>query len=528
MSDNPIDNDDRTSSGKTMEVQIGWATLFLITTNALIYLKMSSVDSGGPFAHFSMPFLYDAGAVSAMPIYAGQNFRLVSAMFMHASFWHIMFNMWALFQLGFVVESLLGPALLFLVYLLSGILGFAWSVHFQSPLSVGASGAILGMAGAILSAALLAKANSPLRTIALQLRFPLLLIFGLGFGLELLAKFIPGVGSIRLDNAAHMGGLLSGAFVFPFALTLRKYWDLRQPRIDSLMRSIASDIKRASTLRSSAFMKGIGWLSLGTLWTFFSLFFGLSFGQNIRTDAQILEHIEETKDPQRQANLAKELEGECRPVVITRTRIANHSGSDAKFGDTKNMNALQSFLLSESSNNLSLPVENLVSSCRVRPMRLSEYAHQHEYAATCKAFLGLRRVWQRPDAISPLSEANTLNQLNNCLYNLLTIDETQSFQESQNAQLLTQLAKSLREHEDVNTLIARFTASLMKNNAAQVLHSLAAYDTYTGDYEQAIDIMNAVFKHDLGWSEFFNQELMRMKRLQLMNEGQHGLSPSES
>src|SRR5215472_15568610 len=83
---------------------------------------------------------------------SGEYWRLITAGFIHGSFGHIAFNMWALWSLGQLSEKLFGSWVTAAVYLLTGVGGALLSI-FVHPLhsEVGASGAIFGMAGAILS-----------------------------------------------------------------------------------------------------------------------------------------------------------------------------------------------------------------------------------------------------------------------------------------------------------------------------------------------------------------------------------------
>ena len=134
----------------------------------------------------------------------GQWWRLVASMFIHGGLVHIAFNMWCLWGLGRLAESVYGHWTFAVVYLISGMgasLGSAaW--HFPIPVSsVGASGAIFGIAGALIASFYLGEFSLPRAAIGGTLRS--LLIFA-GINLSL------GAGSTGIDNAAHVGGLLMG------------------------------------------------------------------------------------------------------------------------------------------------------------------------------------------------------------------------------------------------------------------------------------------------------------------------------
>jgi len=134
-------------------------------------------------------------------ILAGQWWRLVTAMFLHGGLLHIGMNMWCLVDLGPEVESLFNATKFTVLYLLTGVVGFLLSLAW-SPfgMSVGASGAIMGLIGILIGASYhhghLGKAyRSQLWRWVLYMA-----IFGLTGGLF----------GFGLDNAAHLGGLLSG------------------------------------------------------------------------------------------------------------------------------------------------------------------------------------------------------------------------------------------------------------------------------------------------------------------------------
>jgi membrane associated rhomboid family serine protease len=126
------------------------ATVALVAINVLVYLVTVYQGSG-----IAAPGgkLFDDGALVGALIYAdGDWYRLVTAMFLHASLLHLAFNMLALYWLGTVVEQALGTWRFLLIYFVSGLAGSAGALLLSSPLqqTVGASGAIYGIMGALL------------------------------------------------------------------------------------------------------------------------------------------------------------------------------------------------------------------------------------------------------------------------------------------------------------------------------------------------------------------------------------------
>jgi rhomboid protease GluP len=132
----------------------------------------------------------------------GQWWRLLTCVFVHGGLLHIAFNMWCLWDLGRLAESLYGRWTFAGVYLVTGVAASLASLfHNPAVLSVGASGAIFGIAGALIASFYLGEFSLPRAAIAGTLRS--LVIFA-GYNLFF------GAVIARTDNAAHIGGLLMG------------------------------------------------------------------------------------------------------------------------------------------------------------------------------------------------------------------------------------------------------------------------------------------------------------------------------
>ena len=123
-------------------------TRALIAINVAIYL-VTVVQGAG----LNSPggALFDKWALDGYDVDHGGWWRLITAAFLHASVIHIAFNMLALWWIGGPVEHYLGRARYLGLYLVSGLAGSAGAL-FQAPhaLTVGASGAIFGILGAML------------------------------------------------------------------------------------------------------------------------------------------------------------------------------------------------------------------------------------------------------------------------------------------------------------------------------------------------------------------------------------------
>ena len=119
----------------------------LIAINVGIYLIGASQGAG-----FNNPggSLYAKLWLDAPQLHSGGWWRLVTTMFLHASILHIAFNMWALWVIGKPVEQYLGPLRYIGLYFVSGLAGSAGALLQTPGVTVGASGAIFGILGAMM------------------------------------------------------------------------------------------------------------------------------------------------------------------------------------------------------------------------------------------------------------------------------------------------------------------------------------------------------------------------------------------
>lgn len=154
---------------------------------------------------FGVEFLLGVSSVASdfamRPIYiafGGQWYRLITSVFLHWSILHIAFNMLVLFMIGPALERVLGHVRFAALFLIAGLGGAVASYCFSSvaTTSVGASGAVFGLMGALI------VAGRKLRYDVTQV--VVLLAINLAIG------FIPGS---SIDWRAHLGGLIVGALV---------------------------------------------------------------------------------------------------------------------------------------------------------------------------------------------------------------------------------------------------------------------------------------------------------------------------
>ena len=117
--------------------------------------------------------------------------------FLHANLFHLLFNMYSLYIIGNQLENYVGKWKFLGIYIISGISGSLLSCVFSNSISVGASGAIFGLLGAILYFGYHYRLY--LGSVLKNQIIPLIII-------NLSIGFL----STGIDNAAHIGGLLGG------------------------------------------------------------------------------------------------------------------------------------------------------------------------------------------------------------------------------------------------------------------------------------------------------------------------------
>jgi len=141
--------------------------------------------------------LYKLGMTGRFPIANGRWWSLITAIYLHGSLLHIAFNMLAVYQIGPLVERLFGPARFFILYTLSGLCGALLSTLAGTPLTVGASGAIFGLMGALIYFGY--RQNDLPRFLPI-LRWAAI-------------NFLLGMVTPQVDNWGHAGGFVGGALV---------------------------------------------------------------------------------------------------------------------------------------------------------------------------------------------------------------------------------------------------------------------------------------------------------------------------
>lgn len=175
-------------------------TTALVGLNVLVFAAMV-LTGVSPIAPNTFQLLRWGANFGPLSL-GGQPWRILASNYLHIGIIHIGLNMWCLWNLGFLAERIFDPWSYVLTYTACGISGSLASLWIH-PLGVGAgaSGAIFGMAGALIAALYLGRL--PVPRAAIQGTLKSLLTFA-GYNL-FFGAVAPGI-----DNSAHIGGLLMG------------------------------------------------------------------------------------------------------------------------------------------------------------------------------------------------------------------------------------------------------------------------------------------------------------------------------
>ncbi|HVZ18919.1 MAG TPA: rhomboid family intramembrane serine protease [Terriglobales bacterium] len=176
-------------------------TNLLLAANIGLYFWMVLFRHVSPTSPTTQQII-DWGGNYGPLTFGAEPWRLVTALFLHIGFAHLLANMWALYVLGRLAESLFGRWSFLSTYLIGGLCGSIASLLWN-PLGVsaGASGAIFAIAGALITTFYVGKLPLPKHNIRYIL---VTLICFAGFDL------LYGIWKQGVDNAAHIGGFVSG------------------------------------------------------------------------------------------------------------------------------------------------------------------------------------------------------------------------------------------------------------------------------------------------------------------------------
>ena len=170
-------------------------TYTLILINIVIWLCMILYLN-----RFSDVKLLEVGGLVHFNVVHGEWYRLISSMFLHFNFEHILMNMLSIFIFGKIVESIIGSWRMLIIYIISRLYGNFVSLSFNTTtISVGASGAIFGLIGSIFVIMYLSKNFNKKMIGQLLIALVVLIVFSLFMS--------------NINIMAHLGGFISGVLI---------------------------------------------------------------------------------------------------------------------------------------------------------------------------------------------------------------------------------------------------------------------------------------------------------------------------
>jgi membrane associated rhomboid family serine protease len=200
-----------------------WGATTLVLINVLVFLVFF-INTKSWFG--VQPQLLTVWGSNYGPLtVGGQWWRLLSSLFLHLSPVHLVLNMWVLWNVGRLGERLFGHSVFLLLYFFTGIMAGLATVVWDPALNVvGSSGAIFGLLGAVLASVIRPSHRTPTRFV----RSHWLSLF-----LFTLFNLVSGFMQFGIANAAHVGGLASGALLgafiaFPMRSDLERRYRLGQ------------------------------------------------------------------------------------------------------------------------------------------------------------------------------------------------------------------------------------------------------------------------------------------------------------
>lgn len=188
-------------------------TILLIVINVVVFFALSFQGMTE-----NVMFMLDKGAMYVPYVLEyGEYYRMVTSVFLHFGFDHLINNMISLGFLGWQLEQEVGKIKFLLIYLISGIAGNVLSGVWELftgdyAVSAGASGAVFGIIGALLY-------------IAMRNHGRIGDVSGRGLVFMVVLTLYHGFTSTGVDNLAHIGGFITG-----FVLGVLLYWKRRRNR----------------------------------------------------------------------------------------------------------------------------------------------------------------------------------------------------------------------------------------------------------------------------------------------------------
>lgn len=209
--DSAHEKNSRLKQDRRMPGNIPYVTAGIVLVNIVIFLICA----------FTGDLLYNIGAFGAVDFMENKEYyRILTSMFLHWDINHLISNMVVLYYLGEVVEKHFGRIEYGILYIMTGICGNLLSLIYEVSAdahihSVGASGAVFGIIGALLVLVIVHRGHLHQITIGR-------LLFMIAYSLY------SGFASSDINNAAHMGGFLCGIVAAVIMWFINKVWVSRK------------------------------------------------------------------------------------------------------------------------------------------------------------------------------------------------------------------------------------------------------------------------------------------------------------
>jgi len=188
-----------------------YATYTIIAINTIVFIAMI-FDGAGIMEPNGLVHIKWGSDFAPLTL-SGDWWRLITNMFIHFGIIHLAMNMYCLYVIGSYLEPMLGKPRFIAAYLSTGILASITSLwwHTEPVNSAGASGAVFGMYGLFLAFLTTSLIPTAVRKGLLQ-SIGIFIVYNLAFGMK-----------SGVDNAAHVGGLISGfAIGYLFVISIKK------------------------------------------------------------------------------------------------------------------------------------------------------------------------------------------------------------------------------------------------------------------------------------------------------------------
>jgi rhomboid protease GluP len=230
------------------------ATYLLVGINCAVFLAMVASHISPVSPTPEQLFNWGADNAGAVLIH-GQWWRIITAMFVHVGIIHLATNMWCLWNLGLLAEPLMGSVGVLAVYLLTGAAGnllsnlFNWWSYYPDlvkyrdlavfPSGAGASGAVFGIAGALIL--LLKSRRLPVPPEELRkLRKSVIYFAAINLAIGFSVNFGSHLTGLSIDNMAHLGGFSCGLlFATPMVPKIGSSRPVFQARLGAAVAMVA-------------------------------------------------------------------------------------------------------------------------------------------------------------------------------------------------------------------------------------------------------------------------------------------------